>query len=62
MSEHGSFYNLYDCDAVIVNEIGQCTCQRLQAENKDIIQTIETDIPQAFIKYLDGIPEFSNVN
>jgi len=62
ISEHGSLYNLCDCDAVIVNEIGQCQYQRLKAEKKDIIQTVETDIPKAFIKYLDSIPIFLKIN
>ncbi len=62
ISEHGSLYNLCDCDAVIVNEIGQCQCQRLKAEKKDIIQTVETDIPKAFIKYLDSLPIFLKIN
>jgi len=60
-SEEGYFYNLADCDVVIVNEIGQCQCQRLKAEKKDIIQTVETDIPKAFIKYLDSIPIFLKI-
>ncbi len=54
ISEHGSLYNLCDCDAIIVNEIGQCQCQRLKAEKKDIIQTIETRINKVFGEYLTG--------
>jgi predicted Fe-Mo cluster-binding NifX family protein len=62
ISEHGSLYNLRDCDIVIVNEIGECQCQRLKAEKKVIIQTAETDIPQAFIRYLKCIPVFPEIN
>ena len=61
ISEHGSLYNLCDCDAVIVNEIGQCLCQRLKAEKKVIVQTEESNIPQAINKYLESIPAFSKV-
>jgi len=54
ISEYGSLYNLCDCDAIIVKEIGQCQCQRLKAEKKDIIQTIETRINKIFGEYLNG--------
>jgi predicted Fe-Mo cluster-binding NifX family protein len=52
-SEHGSLYNLCDCDAVIVNQIGQCQCKTLEADNKIIFQTAETNINEAFKAYLD---------
>ena len=58
----GAYYNLFDCDAVIVNEIGQCLFQRLKTEKKIIIQTTETDIPHALIQYTEGIPIFSEIN
>ncbi len=61
ISEHGAIYNLHDCDVVIVKEIGQCQCQRLKAEKKDIIKTGETRISQAFIEYLDSIPLFLEI-
>jgi predicted Fe-Mo cluster-binding NifX family protein len=54
ISEHGSLYNLCDCDVVIVNEIGECQCQRLKAEKKDVIITVETGINQIFGEYLKG--------
>jgi predicted Fe-Mo cluster-binding NifX family protein len=53
-SEHGSFYNLCDCDTIIVNEIGLCQCARLKAENKEIIQTVETRIKKVFGEFLNG--------
>ena len=53
-SEHGSLYNLCDCDAVIVNEIGQCQCKRLKSEKIEIIQTVETEIKKMFGEYLNG--------
>jgi predicted Fe-Mo cluster-binding NifX family protein len=53
-SEYGSLYNLCDCDAVIVNEIGQCQCQRLKAAKKEIIQTSEQNIKKVFGEYLNG--------
>jgi len=58
----GAYYNLFDCDAVIVNEIGKCLSQRLEAEKKIIIRTIETDIPQILIQYLESISVFSEIN
>ena len=57
----GVLYNLCDCDAVIVNEIGECLCQRLKADKKSIIRTIETDIPLVLIQYIESTPGFSKV-
>ena len=53
-SEFGSHYNLCDCNAVIVNEIGACHCKRLQAGEKEVIRTDETLVSEAFLKYLQG--------
>ena len=53
-SESGSLYNLDDCDAVIVNEIGQCQCARLKAEKIEIFQTEETLINKVFGEFLNG--------
>ena len=53
-SEHGTLYNLCDCDTVIVNEIGQCYCKRLKAEKRDIVLTVETKINRVFGEYLNG--------
>ena len=61
-SELGVLYNLCDCDAVIVSEIGKCLYQRLEADKKNIIRTIETDIPLALIQFIESIPVFSEVN
>jgi predicted Fe-Mo cluster-binding NifX family protein len=52
-SEHGSLYNLCDCDTVIVYEIGPCQCQRLKAEKKEVIQTLESKINKVFGEYLN---------
>jgi predicted Fe-Mo cluster-binding NifX family protein len=55
-SEYGSFYNLVDCDLVMVSEIGNCQRELLKAINKGIVLTDQTEITQAFIDYLDSIP------
>jgi predicted Fe-Mo cluster-binding NifX family protein len=41
-SEHGTFYNLCDCDAVVANQICNCTCGLLNKKEKKIIRTDET--------------------
>ena len=53
-SENGSLYNLDDCDAVIVNNIGQCQCNRLKTGHKEIFQTGETQINKVFGEFLNG--------
>ena len=55
-SEYGFFYNLVDCDLVMVNEIGNGQRELLKVIKKEIVQTEQTDITQAFIDYLDSIP------
>jgi len=51
-SEHGSFYNLDDCDVVIVNEIGPRQRELLQVIKKKIVQTNQTEIPKALLDYV----------
>ncbi len=55
-SGHGFFYNLVDCDVVMVNEIGYGQRELLKVINKEIVLTDQTEITQAFINYLDSIP------
>jgi predicted Fe-Mo cluster-binding NifX family protein len=55
-SEYGFFYNLVDCDLVMVNEIGNGQRDLLKVINKEIVLTDQTEIAQAFIDYLDSIP------
>ena len=57
-SEHGSLYNLCDCAVVIVNEIGNCHCKRIEAEKKEIIRTAETNINKVFGEYLNSRTKF----
>ena len=61
-SEHGDLYNLCDCDAVIIKEIGTCHCARLKADSKEIIRTTETDIIKVFGEFLnDGRKNFITI-
>jgi len=57
-SEDGCFYNLADCDVVIVNEIGSAKARIFESKNIIIARTGETDLMAAFLKYLKCMPEF----
>jgi predicted Fe-Mo cluster-binding NifX family protein len=52
-SEEGLFYNLCDCDIVIVNQLSERHSENLKAKKKKIVQTDETDISKAFSNFLD---------
>ena len=60
-SEHGYFYNLVDCDAVIVNEIGDGHVNLLQAIKKKIIRTDQTDIRKVLINYLASLLSLAEI-
>ena len=51
-SEDGYFYNLADCEVVIVKEIGPAHSQILNIKNITIARTCETEIMTAFLQYL----------
>ena len=53
-SEHGYFYNLIDCDVVIVSDIGPRHHKLLLAKNKKIIQTNQTEIHKALNDYVSS--------
>ena len=54
-SEHGSFYNLVDCDILIVNEIGNCQREILKTIEKEIIHTDQTEISKAFVDFMESV-------
>ncbi|MCX6250894.1 MAG: hypothetical protein NTX61_09085 [Bacteroidetes bacterium] len=63
-SEYGFFYNLTDCDVVIVNEIGPRHSELLQEIKKMIVRTKQTEISKALNTYLTNIlslPEVKQV-
>lgn len=43
-SEHGTLYNLFDCDVVVLNQISSCHRAILSKQEKQVIQTDETSI------------------
>ena len=51
-SEDGLFYNLVDCDLVIVRGIGTRDCEYLKTNNKEIVRTHEPMITKALKNYL----------
>ncbi len=51
-SPHGYYYNLADCNTIIVNEIGEGHTRLLGSINKEVIQTEETLVNNAFLIYL----------
>ena len=60
-SEHGFFYNLVDCDVVIVNEIGSGHRELFKTRRKEIIHTDQTEISKAFLDYLDSMPRINKL-
>jgi predicted Fe-Mo cluster-binding NifX family protein len=54
-SPHGYYYNLTDCDAVIVNEIGDGHTKLLGSINKEVFLTEESLVNNAFRVYLKEI-------
>lgn len=53
-SEDGLFYNLCDCDVVIVNQISEANSEHLKAKKKKIIRTEEINVAKAFINFLSS--------
>ena len=60
-SEDGYFYNLADCDVVIVKEVGPAHAQILESKNITIARTGETDVKAAFLQYLKCMPQLSAI-
>jgi len=58
-SEDGYFYNLADCDVVIVKEIGPVHEQILENKNITIARTGETELMTALLQYLKCMSQFS---
>jgi predicted Fe-Mo cluster-binding NifX family protein len=54
-SDLGFFYNLEDCDVVIVNQIGSCNRKRLEALGKEIFRTDQTEASEALAEFLERI-------
>jgi predicted Fe-Mo cluster-binding NifX family protein len=54
-SDLGFFYNLEDCNTVIVNDIGPGHTEMLKARKITVIRTKESHISMAFSKYLKPI-------
>ncbi len=57
-SKHGYFFNLVDCDLVIVNEIGPGHTELLAAREVKIVKTKESLISQALYHYLENTSEY----
>ena len=53
-SEDGLFYNLCDCDVVIVDQISEAHSENLKSKKKKIIRTDETNVGKAFINFLNS--------
>ncbi len=60
-SEDGYFYNLADCDVVILKEVGPTHTQILEMKNITVARTRETDVTTAFLQYLKCRPKLSEV-
>jgi hypothetical protein len=51
-SDEGLFYNLCDCDVVILNQISERHRTTLLDKKKSIVLTDETDVDKAFADFL----------
>ena len=60
-SMHGYFYNLTDCDAVIVKEIGDRHQELLLSMKKNVARTRQTEIHKAIQEYLVKIPGIAGI-
>jgi len=60
-SEDGYFYNLADCNVVIVKDVGPAHAQMLETKNIIVARTGETDVMAAFLHYLKCMPQLSEV-
>ena len=54
-SEHGQLYNICDCKAVIVNEIGPCFCKMLDQDKIEVVPTEKTLISEAVSNYCEHL-------
>jgi predicted Fe-Mo cluster-binding NifX family protein len=52
-SEEGLFYNLCDCDVVILNQISERHRTTLNDKKKKIVLMEETDVSKAFVNFLE---------
>ena len=59
-SEEGLFYNLCDCDVVIINQLSERHRAELKAKKKKIVQTDETDVSKAFRTFLNTAHNFAD--
>jgi hypothetical protein len=59
-SEFGSYYNLEDCDIILVNNIGTRHGILLKEINKTVVHTGETMINNAFCKYFESKKSTAN--
>lgn len=60
-SKYGTYYNLFDCNMVIINDIDQCQERMLKDKKITIIITKESLITKVFKDYLTNIPEYSEI-
>ena len=54
-SERGQLYNICDCKAVIVNEIGICFCKMLNQDKIEVVPTKKTLISEAVSNYCEHL-------
>jgi predicted Fe-Mo cluster-binding NifX family protein len=53
-SDEGTYYNLADCEKVIVRELSFDQLKYLQSHNKEVIKTEETIITKVLMQYLNS--------
>jgi predicted Fe-Mo cluster-binding NifX family protein len=52
-SGQGFYYNLADCNVVLVKEIPESSCDYLKSLKKKILSTDETEVSKALIRYIE---------
>jgi len=58
-SKFGYYYNLIDCDFIIIKKAGIINFELLQFKSFKIVQTDQLEILNALTNYLESIPGFT---
>jgi predicted Fe-Mo cluster-binding NifX family protein len=61
-SKSGYYYNIQDCDVMIIMLNGYACDEFMRSKNRSIFQTTETEITAALLEYLNLVPHLTEEN
>jgi predicted Fe-Mo cluster-binding NifX family protein len=61
-SKSGYYYNIQDCDVMIVMTTGNASAKLIKSKNRSTFQTTESEITAAFLEYLNLVPQLTEEN